>query len=99
MLRLGNLDDSSGFKKKKKEKKEKQGRGRADSKLHGCGGFGVVGVERDLRLRADVSVDDDGCSLLKCRVVIMRDTCSLLIASSCVCMRVCVCVQNNTNST
>lgn len=104
MLRLGNLDDSSGFKKKrkkKKEKKEEQGRGRADSKLQGCGGFRLVGVERDLRLRADVSVDDDGCSLLKCRVVIMRDTCSLLSqhtfplcvrARVCACMCLCVCM-------
>lgn len=44
--------------------------------------WGGGGVERDLRprLRADVSVDDDGCSLLKCRVVIMRRTRSLLTA-------------------
>ncbi len=60
--------------------------------------------ERDLRLRlrADVSVDDDGCRLLRCRVVIMRGTRSLLTAHFppdvsvcvcvCACMRVCVCV-------
>lgn len=48
----------------------------------GGGWCGEGGVERDLRqrLRADVSVDDDGCSLLKCRVVIMRRTRSLVAA-------------------
>lgn len=46
------------------------------------GGRQQVGVERDLRLRlrADVGVDDDGCSLLRCRVVIMRGTRCLLSA-------------------
>lgn len=84
---------AAGFQKKEEGEGEK---GRADYKVQACGGLRVVGGERDLRLRADVSVDDDGCSLLKCRVVIMRDTCNLLTAHFSpvsACARVCVCVR------
>lgn len=60
----------------------------------------VGGLERDLRLwlRADVGADDDECRLLRCRLVIMRGTSSLLTAhfppdvSVCVCVCACMCV-------
>lgn len=63
----------------KVEEEGEVGRGGRRGEI-GVGLRGGRGVERDLRprLRADVSVDDDGCSLLKCRVVIMRRTHSLL---------------------
>lgn len=61
---------------------------------------GSGGVERDLRLRlrADVSVDDDECRLLECRAVFMRDTRSLLTAHSLSGVCACVCASYSHSS-
>lgn len=70
--------------RKQKKKRKSKKRVREGKMLRAVKGSGGNRGDLRLRLGADVSVDDDGCRLLKCRVDHERH-------SQPVCVCVCVC--------